>query len=237
MSNLNSGTCAGCSCQTTPINCQTTVYGFTDAATCMSGQPGVNLGGWKTGSEGSSCSTMPNWLSLGTNDYTYGIAVDAFTPISATCQPSGSPTLKPPTWTATESFCNAVNVGGGCNAGSVCVPASSGSSVCQISDGSHACPAGTSTSVWYTGYTGSQTCGACSCGTATNPSCGAASLAAGSDYTCTGVAMIYSASRMCFPNGVYHPGISLGGSSATCPAQSAVSGTLTPTGPMTLCCF
>jgi hypothetical protein len=180
---------------------------------------------------------MPNWSSLGTNDEVYGIAVDPYTPASASCTPSGTPTLKPPTWTATESFCGAATMGGGCNAGSVCVPAAPGSSVCQLTSGTRTCPAGTSTSVWYTGYTGSQTCGACTCGSAINPSCDAVSLAVGSDYTCTGNSMIASGARVCYPNGIYHPGISLGGAVSSCPAQSAVSGTLTPTGQMTLCCF
>jgi hypothetical protein len=236
MSGLNPGTCSGCSCQPAQVTCQTTIYGFKDAASCAGGAQGVNLGGWKTTSEGTQCSIMPNWLSLGANDYTYGVAVDPFTANASSCTPVGTPALKPATWFATTQFCNTASIGGGCAAGSVCVPASPQASICELYDGAHACPTGTQESDWNTGYSGTQSCGACSCGSA-SPSCVNVNMTVGSDYTCSGAATLASGGRNCFPNGVYHPGVSLGGTTAGCPAQSPVSGTLTPTGRVTLCCF
>jgi hypothetical protein len=239
-SGLTPGACTGCSCQPGAVSCQTTLYGFKDAASCNAGAAGVSVGTWKTGAEGAQCVNTPNWSGLGGGvDTTYGVAVDAFTAIPSGCTPAGTPVLGAPTWTATLQFCNAGTIGGGCGAGRVCVPTPPQATVCQLLDGALACPTGTKESDWYTSYSGAQSCGACTCGNPTGASCANVRMTVGSDYTCTGAATLTSASRSCFANGVYHPGVAFAssGTPGSCPAQSAVSGALTPTGRKTLCCF
>jgi hypothetical protein len=114
-------------------------------------------------------------------------------------------------------------------------------SACQIFDGAATCPTGTTTTSWYTGYTGNETCGACTCGNPSGASCANAVLSLGSDYTCAGTSNVGSGQHVCFTGttGVYHPGASFTGSTTagTCQASSAPGGTLAPTGRKTVCCL
>ena len=239
LSGLTPGTCSGCSCAPGAVSCQTTLYGYKDAASCSAAVQGIAVGAWKTGSEGAQCVNTPSWSGVNPLDTIYGVGVDPFVAVSSACLPSGRPTVSAPTWTATLEFCGTGTIGGGCGAGKVCVPAAPKASVCQLLDGAAACPAGTKGSDWYSGYSGSQTCGACTCGKPTTGSCASVRMTVGSDYTCSGAATLTSGGQACFATGIYHPGVAFAGSgtSGTCPADSAVSGTLTPTGRKTLCCF
>jgi hypothetical protein len=66
----------------------------------------------------------------------------------------------------------------------------------------------------------------------------------GTDYTCAPnvTATLSSGQRFCYPNNtsVYSPGVIFTGTPTqptSCPASSTVSGSLTPTGPKTVCCL
>jgi hypothetical protein len=107
-----------------------------------------------------------------------------------------------------------------------------GGRVCQIFDGAHVCPTGTQEGDWYTGFTGTETCGACTCGNPAGASCDSMRLTIGSDFTCNGSGTLSSGGRLCFPNGIYQPGLQFVGTPnpGSCPPQSAPSGNLAPTG-------
>jgi hypothetical protein len=99
---------------------------------------------------------------------------------------------------------------------------------------------GSSQSPWNTGYSGSQTCGPCTCGSQTGANCDNVVLTNGSDYTCSGYGTATAAGgRLCFPTGgIYEPGVQFSGAPAagSCQPMSAATGTLTMTGLKTLCC-
>ena len=209
MSGLNPGTCTGCSCQPGAVTCQTTLSSFESAAECADpAKTGTTVATWKTGEEGAQCTATPAWYSVGT-DSPYGVAVTPFSAAASGCTPAGSPVPGAPSWTATLQFCAASAIGGGCGAGRACVPASPQASLCQSFDGAHTCPTGTQESDWYTGYTGSQSCGACACGTSTGASCANVRMTLGSDYTCSGAATVNSGGRVCFMTATGAPGPSI----------------------------
>jgi hypothetical protein len=238
MAGLNPGTCSGCSCQPGPVVCTTNLSGFQTIDECLAAKPGEPAGGWKTGAEGPSCTVIPPWVTSGTGDI-YGVATTPFLANPSGCTPGGTPTYKAPTWTASAMFCTTSTVGGGCGNGRVCVPVAQ-ASICQIFDGAHTCPMGTQEGDWYTGYSGAQSCGACSCGPSSGASCANVSLSIGSDFVCGSQnGTVGSGSRVCLPNGAYQPGVNFVGTPTpgTCPAQSVVGGSLTPTGRKTVCCL
>ena len=108
-------------------------------------------------------------------------------------------------------------------------------------EGLHTCQAGTTTTYWYTGFTDTRTCGACTCGGPTGQSCAGMRIIVGTDYTCSpATATVASGARSCYPNkGVYSPGLIFTGTATqpTCPGSAATVGALTPTGQRTLCCM
>jgi hypothetical protein len=244
---LNSGLagagCAGCSCLlgSAATVCSADIYGYytAGAVDCM-----ANTGGQlvTTLSSTAGCVSNVPWTSaIGT---IYGMREGPLrgTP-TGSCLPSGTPTKGTPVWNSTAKFCAVPVVGGGCGAGQACVPrAVVAAGSCLLLDGAHACPTGLRASAWFTGFTDARTCGACGCGTPAGD-CNSTLIGAGSDYSCpsTGSVLGYlSATKpnMCFPAGVYHPGLEFSGTAATtCPASSLVSGALTATGPQTLCCL
>jgi hypothetical protein len=241
MAGFNSGTCNGCTCAPGAVTCTTQLAGFADAATCSAGAAGMSVGAWRTGQEGVQCTTIPQWPSAGFGQI-YGIGTTTFAASPAACTPGGTAIASAPTWTATGQFCTAQSMAnGGCGIGRACVPVpQNNASLCQMFDGNATCPTGTTMSAWFTGYSGSQTCGACACGAPGGASCANVRLSVGSDYTCSGFATINSGARQCFPNGVYQPGVALVGAPTpgSCQASApTTTNTLSATGRKTICCY
>jgi hypothetical protein len=66
-------------------------------------------------------------------------------------------------------------------------------------------------------------------------------ITVGTDYTCNpATTTVASGARSCYgAMGVYSPGLIFTGvaTQPSCPGSSTTNGTLTPTGPKTLCCM
>ena len=240
---ISGGACTGCSCRVPTVTaCTATIASYATATDCASSaNPGTIA--VNPFSSTSACTT-PNWVGSASGTI-YGIQPGPFTPVlNGSCTPSGTPTLGPVQWGATSRFCATTMIGGGCaTTGQVCVPAVAGAK-CTMFDGTHSCQAGTAADSWYTGSTDARTCGACACGGATGQSCSGMRITVGTDYTCGPpvTATLSSGTRFCYPSGmsVYSPGIVFTGTPTqptSCPASSAISGALTPTGPKTTCCL
>ena len=245
---LNSGLmasgCTGCSCLTgtAALTCSAQIYGYTSADTAAA-MCAANTGGTlvATLTSAQACTT-PNWG--GTIGFVYGIRASMFagTP-SGTCTPGGTPTKGTPTWGSSTKFCGVPAVGGGCATGQVCVPKPVvAAGACLLMDGARACPTGLRASSWFTGFTDTRTCGACSCGAPTGGDCGSMLIGAGSDYSCppsSVVGYVRTGDHLCLPAGTYSPGVQFSGTpvAPTCAAAAAVTGALTTSGPQTLCCI
>jgi hypothetical protein len=239
MANPNPLNCTGCSCKSPAVTCSTTLTSYNTAGLCEAGS-GVfqKVGMFSTGDD-KGCATIPPWSTNPSGDV-FGITATKFAAtVGAGCTPAGSPVVPTLTWGSSGAFCATPTIGGGCAAGQVCVPTLGAASACQLFDGAKSsCPGGATPLPWYTGSTGSASCGACTCGAAAGASCDNALLTVGSDYTCSGATSIGSGGTACFTSGIYEPGVQFGGTptAPTCPPQSAYTGNLTPSGPKTLCC-
>lgn len=245
---LNSGLmatgCTGCTCAqgTAALTCSAQIYGYGTAAegTAMcTGNTGGTLVATLTSAQ--ACTT-PNWVS--NTGFVYGIRATAFTGTpSGVCSPGGTATKGAPVWGATTKFCTVPAVGAGCPTGQVCMPRPVvAAGACLLMEGAKTCPAGLKQSAWFTGFTDTRTCGACACGAPTGGDCASMLIGAGSDYTCppsSVLGYVRSGDRLCLPNGAYSPGLQFSGTpvAPTCAANSTVSGTLSATGPATLCCI
>jgi len=229
----------GCSCKPPAVTCSTSLTSYNAAGLCEAGSTVYQKAGTFTTGDDKSCGTIPAWSTNPSGDI-FGITASKFTvTASAGCTPSGSPVVPTLTWTSTGTFCATATIGGGCAAGQVCVPTLGAASACQLFDGAKSsCPGGATPLPWFTGATGTASCGACTCGAAAGASCDNALLTVGSDYSCSGATSIGSGGTACFTSGIYEPGVQFGGTptAPTCPAQSAYTGNLTPSGPKTLCC-
>jgi hypothetical protein len=238
MNGLNPGACTGCICTPGAVVCTTNVSGFMTASECSATGAGEAAGAFTSQQNTGTVCNPPPWVT--TTGTIYGVAATPFVAQPAACTPSGTARPGSPTWTASAQFCATSMMGGGCGAGRACVPAvPNGGSVCQIFDGAHTCPAGTQESDWYTSFTGTETCGACTCGNAGGASCDSMRITIGGDFTCNGSGVLTTGSRMCFPNGIYQPALQYTGAptAGACPPQSAAGGNLAPSGRKTICCM
>jgi len=242
MSNLNALDCTtggSCSCRPPAVTCSTTLVSYNAPNLCnnVSGV-GQKAGTFSTGDD-KTCSIIPAWSTAVGGDI-YGIQTTKFTATAAGgCIASGAPNTPTPTWSTKGTFCATTTIGGGCGTGQVCVPVAAGASLCQLFDGAKTtCPGGAPAVPWYTGTTGAASCGPCTCGSTTGASCDNVLLTYGSDYGCSGFGTISSGGTSCFASGIYEPGVAFTGTptSPTCPAQSAYTGNIAPSGPKTLCC-
>ena len=225
----------GCSCTAGPVTCSTTLSGFKTLAECTGDtSSGESAGSFVTGQD-KNCTAagVPPW-TLDTNGDIFGIGATTFVATPADCTPSGTPNTPTYTFGTNATFCGTQKVGGGCSAGQVCVPATGAGGLCQLFDGKKTtCPGGAPAQPYYTGVSGTVTCGACTCGTPVGASCDAVTL-----QTCSGGIDVQSNGRTCIGPGVSRPAVQFSGTPtpAACSPMSAVGGTAAPTGPKTLCC-
>jgi hypothetical protein len=231
--------CTGCTCARPATSCSTTVSSFSTAAACSGGTP--NTPSQLTPAMGC---VKPEWYNTSLNSF--GVMASAFMPsVSGACQPTGAAAPGTPTWGVTNRFCATSTIGGGCATGQICVPVvPSPPQRCVLYDGARTCAAGQTADAWYTSYSGTGNCSACSCTQTAAASCSAMRINIGSDWTCgpVPVAMITAGGqRACFPNnGIYEPGVEFVGTPTppTCQATSTPGqGTLMQTGQKTLCCL
>jgi hypothetical protein len=234
MADLNTGTCAGCSCRPPSVTCSTQVSSFRAYSDCTNGVAGTPE---LTFSSTQPCTT-PSWTgsTLGT---IYGVQVSAFMPsVSGSCVASGVATPTPISWSSNSRFCTTSRVShSGCGAGAACVPVVA-QPACAIYDGAHACPSGTIMSFWSTGVSDQRMCGACSCGTGI-AGCSSMVLNVGADFSCQTLTQSLSTSRRgCTSMGVNSPGLIFSGTPTPppCSASAGMLGSIMATGQKTLCC-
>jgi hypothetical protein len=229
----------GCSCTPPAVTCSTSLTSYNTAGLCEAGSTVSEKAGTFTTGDDKNCATIPAWSTNPSGDI-FGISASKFTATaSAGCTASGSPVVPTLTWTSSGTFCATSTIGGGCAAGQVCVPALGAASACQLFDGAKSsCPGGAAPLPWYTGTTGTASCGACSCGSATGANRDNVALTIGSEYTCSGAGSVSSGGTTCFASGIYEPGVQFSGTptAPSCTPQSAYTGNLTASGPKTLCC-
>jgi Divergent InlB B-repeat domain len=151
----------------------------------------------------------------------------------------GAVTRNASSFLETARLCASPRVLAGCGAGSVCAPPSAApfeQKLCIYRQGSFACPAGFSApATYYTGYTDTRVCSACSC----TGGCGTLSGTWYSGTTCDGAPR--ETSTIGLPAACNDFVVSVGSarfsSSNTCSASGGqVSGSVTAANPVTVCC-
>ena len=143
-------------------SCSATISSFGTAADCRTrptpARPRDRL------SSTQACTTPTGWAACSAT--IYGIQAGAFTPtLTGSCAPQGTPRRpgpppgRRPTASARRRWSAA-----GCADGAGLRARSTSGAKCVMWDGPHACPAATTPTYWYTGFTDTRTCGACTCG-------------------------------------------------------------------------
>jgi hypothetical protein len=173
-----------------------------------------------------------------------GLKVAPMTPTLGACAPSGMPAPGAVTWASTNRFCLTTLRGGGCGPGKVCVPKppAAGSPSCVLYTGNHPCSAGMTkfmNSDWFTGATDGRSCSACTCAAPAGGSCAGVTIHIGNDYTCNpNNGDLAPGTKMCYPTTIYVPGLRIDGTgtAGSCAPRTTTSGSITPTGPRTICC-
>jgi len=156
------------------------------------------------------------------------------------CTNTGTPTLSAPTWTDSSKFCPASATGGGCAAGNVCVPKATGSA-CLLASGAQECPAQfPKKKPLYTAYADTRAC-FCDC-KSRGGNCDQVTLnVTGTTPDCSDTVPVRSGGNACTgqdsASSKFVRSISGKPSPATsCESLNVMDGTLTPSGPQTLCC-
>jgi hypothetical protein len=233
--------CIGCSCRAT-VTCSANVSRFANALSCnVLGTPalvGSVTSSFTTGATGATASCL-----AGTFSSTTPASIGAYVTTNGGCVPQGTPSRSVPTWATSRKFCSAGSVGGGCSQGYVCVPTAAPNH-CTMALGAKTCPAGYTREggSWYTAFSDTRACAACTCGAQTAGSCATlvVSFYAGTTTTCSaGIsASGGSASNVCtFGTACGSAGFRNDPSPPSCPGVSYATGAVTPTGEQTLCCF
>ena len=154
-------------------------------------------------------------------------------------------TTKPAVTDQAGETCTLPVAGAGCSAGSVCAPTKpTGFQLCSYNTSGIACPTGTSTNKVDTGWTDSRTCSACTCGTV-DLACAMKGAEFYVNANCSGNSCeITSGCAKCnLGNGTGNTSSVKGvftsnGDESLCAVgtPTVASGTVTATGPITVCC-
>ena len=165
--------CTGCSCDA-PISCSTNLYKYASALACSLdvGDTGGALAGGISATLAGGATTATTTCLASTFTTTTEARAGAYVATNGSCTPHGTAKVSTATWGSSRKFCSAGSIGGGCSPGYVCVPKAVPNH-CVMALGAKACPAGYTkdASAWYTGFTDTRSCSACSCGTQTPGSC------------------------------------------------------------------
>ena len=125
--------------------------------------------------------------------------------VSQTCTTDNTAMATPAAaaWTESKKFCRATDVGAGCDSGKACVPKQPEVSQCALAEAGVACDGYAVVQPdWFTSYTDSRQCGACSCA-ASGGHCDGVTVALGSDWGCTETVTIKNGAKWC--GSVYSP--------------------------------
>jgi hypothetical protein len=228
------GACAGCTCTANPVTCSADVFYYDTAAQCMGDT--ANAGGVLAGRVTGACitnTTMP--IFQGNKS---GVRVLLNT--GQTCSAGGTGSPAAVRWASAKKLCVYGARGGGCVAGKRCVPRQTDATTqCSVAAGTTATCSGFATmqNDWYSSYTDTRNCGACTC-QAMGGACQNARVSLGSDYVCTDSIMYYTPGPRTCAGTSYSPpaGFTFTAVNPTCTASAMQNGTLTPTGAQTLCC-
>lgn len=192
-------------------------------------------------SDGNSAdSTMCRGFNV--TQPTKGISTDVLSQGGGSCKVGGSSTRSATHWTASDQFCKTAVMGGGCGAGMVCVPKLA-VPICEVATGVVACDSGynATAGTWYSDATinDARSC-TCNCGSPTGGgSCAGTTVAFYTSTDCSGTAAAtlgYSAQNCSFATTIHSVRIN-GASNPTCGTGTvSLSGGLSGTGPMTMCC-
>jgi hypothetical protein len=223
----------GCTCgAATGVTCSSTAY-LCNVSDCLLAIACTNLNADQTLTAGPSCvaSNPGAKVTVGGGGVTN----------AGSCAAMTNPTIPPPTWGTAAKVCGgATTTTVGCDAGEICAPAGDTQfdKLCIVQPGEVACtdPFYSVQHVVYEDETDSRSCsGVCGCGAATSTCTGHVDFNHSScmlnDSTvavggCAAVAAVASEASFGQPVG-----------SGTCaPTGSAVTGGVTPTGALTLCC-
>ena len=154
--------CVGCTCATA---CTVTVFAYSNA-TCSDANVSATF---NTTGTSFQCANVTSATRSSSSKSAYG----------KVCQPGGTASQAPPTWSGSQVFCVAQS-SQTCAAGQVCVPAPTApATTCVDVDAASSCPAGYSgtTSSFFTSYTPGS-CGSCnSCSSGSSLSCSSISTA------------------------------------------------------------
>jgi len=239
-SGLRDPGCSGCSCGAAgATSCSATVYTYAEDdngngnANCIVGTVADT---YQIGT--GPCVQTP----FTTNSYV-GWSVGAISASGGSCAGAASGTAKPatPTWDTTKTFCIADSVGGGCAPGKVCTLREKSAPTCRSVAADAVCSPGKDADEWFQSYDDSRSCGACSC-TSSGASCAAVKVQLGSDYSCSVASggnrgPLGSGEKYCDGFPYSPPGFLVGSpSTATCDVKVTITGALTKTKPLSLCC-
>jgi hypothetical protein len=157
------------------------------------------------------------------------------------CAAAGTPVRPAFTWNQQTRFCPVAIPPPTCGGGDCLSKGASGAS-CLLLVGSVSCPKGTAaTGTWYSSFSDTRLCAACSCAVASHGSCDGV-IAGQATQGCPLAAIGGSTPKAGMDCHMPTDGISVlalhGKPTApTCSASSTLTGTVSATGPMTICCL
>lgn len=226
--------CAACACDGSGLGCSSpTVSCWYDTTTC-SGNPSLTV-------SPNTCENIAN--CSGTCNDQHRCQQVTNSQLTGQCAPSGGTATVGPMWKGEASLCPSPTQGGGCNAGEVCVPvapAEFGADLCVRRDGDQACPSGYPNGILaFAGGTDTRACSSCGCNEGT-VSCTAGSSAVHTDDGCVGSSVALNGctdvtSPFDGPDAsiAVTPGTLAG---ACTPTGGQPTGSVMPSGPVTVCC-
>lgn len=221
--------CSGCGCNPTTTDCAP--YTIWLWSQCVANPTVVTTINVSQASAGCTAKSTNPWSGVHW----------APTP-KPNCENIGTASPSKPTWTDEGKFCGSSLAGAGCAAGNVCVPTAPGTA-CLLANGSLACPSQfPKQRALYTAFSDTRVC-SCSC-RANGGDCDAIQLSVSfesSDCSINPTAVPQNGSLCTGGNATYNQisysiyGTETAPTSCT-PSNVSAGGSLTPTGPQTLCC-
>ena len=170
-------------------------------------------------------------------------------PVGGTCTAQPTKTVPALGWSRTGRACQTTSTSSGCAGSSVCVPlppAPFAQTVCILQQGDVACPAGIygQKLLYYTGATDTRSCSTCGCDPATGVTCSGGQMTLWDASGCSGSKIGLAIDGTCrSANGITtvsaNQTIAPTPSGGSCNASSGSgkpTGSVTPTGPTTVCC-
>jgi hypothetical protein len=158
--------------------------------------------------------------------------------LGGSCSVQNNHSLPPPNWQTLGRACGGATPGGTCGSGQVCLPAlPNGFESCVYQAGDVSCPSSyPQKQLFYDGASDTRSCSTCSCGNLTgtcegtvgfsnSSSCGTATIVVDIGACTTGVSGTHAKYTAYQATGV-----------ACTPSNSTLSGSVTPTNPVTFCC-